>query len=187
MLSNCGSGEDSWESLEQQGDQTSQSYRKSTLNIHWKDWYWSCNYNSLASWYEEPTHWKRPWDWERLKAKRRRGQQRKRCLDSITDSMDMNLSKLWEIVEDRGVWRAAVHRVAKSQTQLSNWTTTSSTDLQCKSNWQGAKQPGCVAQQSPLLFPQAVREHGQGCLSTPVDLDGFKVQSFFWILVSVPR
>ena len=55
-----------------------------------------------------------------MKAKRRRGQQRKRCLDSITDSMDMNLSKLWEIVEDRGVWRAAVHRGAKSQTQLSN-------------------------------------------------------------------
>ena len=55
-----------------------------------------------------------------MKAKRRREQQRKRCLDSITDSMDMNLSKLWEIVEDRGVWCAAVHRVAKSPTQLSD-------------------------------------------------------------------
>jgi len=45
-------------------------------------------------------------------------------LDSITNSMNMNLSKVWEIVEDRGVWHAAVHGVAKSQTGLSNWTAT---------------------------------------------------------------
>ena len=45
-------------------------------------------------------------------------------VDDITDSMDMSLSKLQEIVQDREVWRAAVHRVAKSQTQLSDWTTT---------------------------------------------------------------
>ena len=56
--------------------------------------------------------------------KRRRGRQRMRWLDSITDSMDMNLSKLQEIVEDRRAWHATVHGVTKSQTLLTDWTTT---------------------------------------------------------------
>ena len=56
------------ESLGQQGARTSQSWRKPTLNIHWKDWCWSWSFNTLATWCKEPTHWKRPWCWERLKA-----------------------------------------------------------------------------------------------------------------------
>ena len=61
-------GEDSSESLGLQGDPTSTSKRKLVLNIHWKDWCWSWNSNTLATWCEELTHWKRPWCWERLKA-----------------------------------------------------------------------------------------------------------------------
>ena len=71
MISKCGAGKDSWESLGQQGDQTSQSWRKSTLNIHWKDWCWRSNH--LATWCEKLTHWKKPWCWERLRAEKEKG------------------------------------------------------------------------------------------------------------------
>ena len=67
MLLNCGVGEDSWESLGLQVDQTSESWRKSVLNVHWKDWCWTWNFNTLATWCEELTRWKRPWCWDRLK------------------------------------------------------------------------------------------------------------------------
>ena len=56
----------------------------------------------------------------KIEGRRRRGQQRMRWLDDSTDSMDMSLSKLWEMVKDTDAWHSAAHEVTKSRTQLSN-------------------------------------------------------------------
>ena len=71
MLLNCGVGGDSWESLGLQGDPTSPSYR-SVLGVHWKDWFWSWNSNTLATWCKELTHLKRPLMLEKIEGRRRR-------------------------------------------------------------------------------------------------------------------
>ena len=94
---------------------------KSILNIHWKDWCWSSN--TLATWCKELTYRKRHWYWEHWRKEEKRTTEGE-SLDSITDSMDISLSKLCEVVKDREAWNAAVHRVTKSRTWLHNWTTT---------------------------------------------------------------
>ena len=92
------------------------------LNMHWKGCCWSWISNTLITWRKEPTHLKRPWCWETLKAK---GEGFGRGWDGNITSL-AQWTWIWansEIVEYRGAWLALVHGVTKSQTWLSDWTT----------------------------------------------------------------
>ena len=122
MLLTCGVGEDSWEALGHQGDQISQFQRKLILNSHWKGWCWSWSSNTLVTWCEEPTCWKRPWCWERLQAG---GEGDNRGRDGWMASLiqwTWVWTSLWEMLRDREPWCAAGFGVTKSHTQVSNWT-----------------------------------------------------------------
>ena len=119
MLLNCGVGGDSWESLGLQGVQSilkeiSSEYSLEGLMLKLKLWY----FDHLM---QRANSLEKMLMLGKIEG-RRRGQQRIRWLDAITDSMDNSLSKFQEMLKDREAWCAAVHEISKSQTRLSTWT-----------------------------------------------------------------
>ena len=124
MSLNCGAEEDSSGSLGLQGIKPVNPKRKSTLNIHQKDWCWSWSSNTLVTWWKEPTNWKRAWFWKRLQAGGEGDNRGRDDWMAISTQWTCIWANSWEIVKGREAWCAAFHGVTKNQTWLSNWTTT---------------------------------------------------------------
>ena len=124
MLLRCGVGKHSWEPLGLQGESKQSILKEISPEYSLEGLMLKLKLRFLGHLMWRADSLEKILMLRKIEGKRRRGQQRMRWLGSITDSLDMSLSKLQEIVEDRGAWHTAIHGVAKSWTRFSNWATT---------------------------------------------------------------